>query len=165
MRRISPLLSILFLFITTALAEENTLSGVVTEISDGDTLVLLSESNARHKVRLSAIDAPEKSQPFGQKAKQALSDLCYKKAASVLIVNTDRYGRSVGEVTCDGRYANEVMLSQGMAWVYRKHAEGYAHFYRVEEAAKAQRQGLWKDANPIPPWDYRKLTRQNVGRQ
>lgn len=159
MRRISPLVSILFLFISAALAEENTLSGVITEISDGDTLVLLSKTNARHKVRLSAIDAPEKSQPYGQKAKQALSDLCYKKSALVVVVDTDRYGRLVGEVTCNGRYANELMLSQGMAWVYRKYAEGYADFYRIENAAKLQRRGLWTDATPIPPWDYRKQAR------
>lgn len=149
----------LILALIPSLAAAAIIEGTVISISDGDTLTIVDDQKIQHKVRLSAIDAPEKTQPFGQKAKQALSDLCYKKYASVVVIDTDRYGRSVGEVECNGRHANEIMLSRGMAWVYRKYAEGYAHFYRIEEVAKAKRVGLWEETNPIAPWEWRKASR------
>lgn len=144
------------LSLTSPTLQADTINGSVIGIADGDTLTILDGSYSEHKVRLAAIDAPEKAQPFGQKSKQAMSDLCYRKQATVVVIDTDRYGRSVGEVTCDGVYANEAMLQQGMAWVYRKYAKGYGHFYRVEDEAKSLGRGLWADANPVAPWEWRK---------
>lgn len=147
------------LSITSTTLQADTIAGSVIGISDGDTLTILDSSKIEHKVRLAAIDAPEKSQPFGQKSKQVMLDLCYRKQASVVIIDVDRYGRSVGEVTCSGVYANEAMLRQGMAWVYRKYAKGYGHFYKVEDEAKSSRRGLWSDASPVAPWEWRKAKR------
>jgi endonuclease YncB( thermonuclease family) len=138
-------------------ASADTLTGRVIGISDGDTLTVLDSSNHQHKIRLAAIDAPEKSQAFGNKSKQALSDLCFNKQASIKVVDTDRYGRTVGEVTCAGTNANDAMVRSGMAWVYRKYAKGYAGLYKLEDEAKAAKRGLWAEANPVPPWEWRKL--------
>lgn len=63
---------------------------------------MLDTGNTQFKIRLAAIDAPEKAQAFGQRGKEQLSDICYGKQASVTVVDTDRYGRTVGEVVCDG---------------------------------------------------------------
>jgi len=71
------------------------------------------------------------------------------------VVNTDRYGRTVGDVTCDGVHANAEMVSGGNAWVYRHYDKGFESFYPLEEAAKASRLGLWADDNPTPPWEWR----------
>jgi endonuclease YncB( thermonuclease family) len=145
----------MLLFAVPVLAD--TQAGRVVGISDGDTLTLLDESKVQHKIRLAAIDAPEKAQAFGNRSKQALSDLCYDKVASIKVVDTDRYGRTVGELSCAGTNANEAMVRSGMAWVYRKYAKGYPGLYKLEDEAKAAKRGLWTDSNPVPPWEWRKL--------
>lgn len=137
----------------------DTLEGRVVGISDGDTLTLLDTSNTQIKIRLAAIDAPEKAMPFGQRSKEKLSDICFGKQAAVNVVDTDRYGRTVGEITCDGTNANETMIKSGLAWVYRKYAKGYAHLYSFEDEAKAAKRGLWIDPYPVAPWDWRKAKR------
>lgn len=131
------------------------ISGRVVGISDGDTLTLLDASNAQYKIRLNAVDAPEAGQPFGQASKRALSDICYNTTAQVKYVNTDRYGRTVGDVMCDGISANEGMIVRGLAWVYDKYAKNYEYLYSMQDAAKADRVGLWSESNTIAPWDWR----------
>ena len=113
------------------------------------------------KIRLAAIDAPEKAQAFGQRGKEQLSEICFGKQASVNVVDTDRYGRTVGEVVCDGTNANEAMIKSGLAWVYRKYAKGYGHLYAFEDEAKAAKLGLWADTNPVEPWEWRKAKRNH----
>lgn len=129
--------------------------GHVVGISDGDTLTVLDSGNRQYKIRLSAIDAPEKNQPFGMKSKQALSSLCYGKEAKVTPLKEDRYGRTVADVDCGGRNVNEEQIRAGMAWVYRKYSKGYGDLYRLEDEARAGRQGLWADLEPVPPWEWR----------
>ncbi|MDP2152228.1 MAG: thermonuclease family protein [Methylotenera sp.] len=143
----------------SALAHGETINGRVVGISDGDTLTVLDASNTQFKIRLAAIDAPEKAQPFGQHGKQQLSDFCYGKSASVKVVSVDRYGRTVGDIDCAGINANQAMVQSGLAWVYRKYDKGYGHLYALEEEARKSRRGLWADSNPIAPWDWRKAKR------
>lgn len=137
-------------------AYSEAINGRVVGVSDGDTLTVLDASNTQFKIRLAAIDAPEKVQAFGQRAKQKLSDLCYGKTVSVQVVSIDRYGRTVGDVDCAGINANEVMVQSGFAWVYRKYDKGHEYLYAFEEDARNARRGLWADPNPIAPWDWRK---------
>jgi endonuclease YncB( thermonuclease family) len=143
----------------SALAHSETIHGRVVGISDGDTFTLLDASNTQFKIRLAAIDAPEKAQPFGQRGQQQLSHLCYGKSASVKVVSVDRYGRTVGDIDCAGINANQAMIQSGLAWVYRKYDKGYEHLYALEEEARNSRRGLWADSNPIAPWDWRKAKR------
>lgn len=150
-------LTLTFSLVTHAEAIE----GRVVGVSDGDTLTILDADNVQFKIRLAAIDAPEKAQAFGQRGKEQLSDICYGKQASVTVVDTDRYGRTVGEVVCDGSNANEAMIKSGLAWVYRKYAKGYGHLYAFEDEAKAAKRGLWADPNPTAPWEWRKAKRNH----
>jgi len=145
----------------SAIAHAETITGRVVGVSDGDTLTILDSTNTEYKIRLAAIDAPEKAQPFGQRGKQKLSDLCFGKSASIQVISTDRYGRSVGDVDCAGVNANEVMVQSGLAWVYRKYDKGYGHLYGLEEDARNTRRGLWSDNNPTPPWEWRKSKRNH----
>lgn len=147
----------------SVLAHGETINGRVVGLSDGDTLTILDASNTQFKIRLAAIDAPEKSQPFGERGKQKLSDLCYGKIAIIKVVSMDRYGRSVGDVDCAGINANQAMIESGLAWVYRKYDKGHEHLYAIEEEARNARLGLWTDSNPIAPWDWRKAKR-NLGK-
>lgn len=144
-----------FLLMPTSVSAVD-LSGKVVGVADGDTLTIHIEGSPQVRVRLSAIDAPEKAQAFGAVSKQALSDLCYGKTAQLDVVDTDRYGRKVAEVWCDGVYANGSMVAQGLAWVYRRYAGLRADLYAAELDARSSRLGLWADANPTPPWEFRR---------
>ena len=100
-------------------------NGQVVGISDGDTLTLLVPDDARFKqvkVRLGKIDTPESKQPYGERAKQALSDLAFGKPARV-VETTDKYGRTVGRVYVGAVDVNAELVKQGAAWVYRQYLQ------------------------------------------
>jgi endonuclease YncB( thermonuclease family) len=142
----------LLLVAGSALAQP--LTGRVVRVADGDTLTLLVDRSPI-KVRLSAIDAPEKGQPFRTRSRQGLSGLCFGKTAEVTIRGQDRYGRTLGDVICDGQSANEALVSQGLAWVYQQYAPRNSALYELESAARSARRGLWADADPMAPWAWR----------
>jgi micrococcal nuclease len=129
----------------------------VVGVADGDTLTILQD-NRQVKIRLANIDAPEKSQPFGQRSKQSLSNLCWKKDAQYETQDVDRYGRVVAVVTCDGVEVNRAQVKRGMAWVYPRYNKDRS-LPAIQESAAANHSGLWRDPNPVPPWEYRKSKR------
>lgn len=145
-------------FATTARSEPRVFEGRVVGVSDGDTITVLSKGKLRVRVRLAEIDAPESSQDFGSRAKQVLSDACFGKTAKVTSAKTDRYGRVVGRVYCDGLDAQEHLLRNGMAWVYDSYVQDRS-LYSFQEEAKAARRGLWAHTNSVPPWEFRRSTR------
>lgn len=126
----------------------------VIGISDGDTLKLLVNGKPL-KIRLANIDAPESRQAFGQRSKQHLSDLCFRKDATYLPQNKDRYGRTVAVVFCDGIEANRAQVEQGMAWVSPTYNRDPS-LWQLEKTARDMRRGLWSDPSPVPPWRWRK---------
>ena len=127
---INKLLTTLFFLLSLAV-QADTLEGNVVKIADGDTLTLLTSSNEQVKMRLAGIDTPEKKQPFGNKAKQALANLAFQKQALIEVEVKDRYGRTVGVVFVDGLNVNAELVKQGMAWVYRKYTNDKA-LYELE---------------------------------
>lgn len=143
----------------------DTLQGKVVAISDGDTVTVLDSSNTQRKIRLMGIDAPEKKQAFGNRSKESLSNLLFGKHVAVEYFKQDRYGRIVGKIMVDGTDANLEQVRAGLAWHYKQYEKeqtiddrvAYAH---AEEQAKAARKGLWLDLDPIPPWDWRRLSKQ-----
>lgn len=137
-----------------------TLQGKVVGISDGDTITVLDSSKTQHKVRLAGIDAPEKSQPFGERSKQHLSEMVFAKTVTVAWNKTDRYGRTVGKVVVNGQDANLSQIQTGLAWHYKQYekeqsAADRSSYAQAEIDARARRSGLWHDAMPVPPWDFR----------
>lgn len=154
-------LSLAILFSACAWADH--LSGRVVSVSDGDTLTILDSWNTQHRIRLAEIDAPEvgkgskkPGQPFGARSKQSLAELCLKHEATVEVLSTDRYGRSVGRVICSGVDANLEQVKKGMAWAYTQYCKRQEVF-QAEYDAKQNRRGLWADPNsPIRPWEWRK---------
>jgi endonuclease YncB( thermonuclease family) len=127
----------------------------VVAIADGDTLTVLV-SREQIKVRLSDIDAPEHKQPFGTRSRQSLAELCHGKAATVSDREKDRYGRTLGAVICAGVDANAEQVRRGMAWVYEQYAPKGSPLYAMQREAKAAQRGLWRDARPVPPWEWRR---------
>ncbi len=133
-------------------AHADTFTGKVVRILDGDTVEVLVD-RAPRRVRLAGIDAPEKAQPFGARAKQRLAELVGGQAVEVDWHKTDRYGRTVGKLISHGRDVNLAMVSSGMAWWYRRYADEQAPADRViyeaaERQARTERRGLWTDATP-----------------
>ena len=151
---INKLLTTLFFLLSLAV-QADTLEGKVVKIADGDTLTLLTSSNEQVKIRLAGIDTPERKQPFGNRAKQALANLAFQKQALIEVEAKDRYGRTVGVVFVDGLNVNAELVKQGMAWVYRKYTDD-KRLYTLESEAKQAKRGLWIDKNPIPPWELRR---------
>lgn len=139
-------------------------------MGDGDTLTLLDSERRQHKVRLSGIDAPERRQAYGERAKQHLAGLAHGKSVMVVWRTRDRYGRILGRVllprctASDCRYTTDAGLEQlkaGLAWHYVRYAKQQPYEERVryawsEQQARAKREGLWKEAEPVPPWRFRK---------
>lgn len=150
------LLAVALLRPASLAAEE--LRGPVVAISDGDTLTVLVDQRPL-KVRLWGIDAPEKAQAFGARSKASLAEMAFGKQARVEVRDTDRYGRAVSWVTVDGQAVNLRLVSQGLAWWYTRYAPKDSQLREAEQAARAQRLGLWADENPQPPWEFRKEKR------
>lgn len=140
----------LAILVTTFAAHAHQVIG----IADGDTITLLVDKKPV-KIRLANIDAPEKKQPFGQKSKQSLSDLCWGKDAQYQAQTTDRYKRTVALVYCDGTQVNKAQVQLGMAWVYPKYNKDPV-LPAIERAAKLTGLGLWADHAPVPPWEWRR---------
>ena len=130
------------------------LEGRVVGVHDGDTITLLIKGNRQIKVRLAQIDAPETTQAFGQRSKQSLSEMVFNKTITVEKETTDKYGRTVGTLFVEGVDANKEQVKLGMAWVYRKYLHDQS-LIPLEETARQSKVGLWADANPMAPWDYR----------
>lgn len=137
-----------------------TIEGRVVGISDGDTITVLDSAKTQHKIRLAGIDAPESKQAFGQASKKHLSDLVFGRQVTLDCGKTDKYRREICVVMVDDQDANLDQVKAGMAWWYRQYQKEQTSqqraTYEVAEAmAKAGKVGLWSDADPVPPWEWR----------
>lgn len=134
------------------------LSVVVVGISDGDTIKVLQSDRSLRRVRLAQIDAPETGQPFAKRSKQALAGICFGKQAEIELEGQDHYGRSIARVSCNGVDAQSFMVRNGLAWVFTRYATDKT-LLPLQERARMEGAGLWADAHPTPPWEYRHLTK------
>jgi endonuclease YncB( thermonuclease family) len=142
-------------------AAADTLHGHVVGASDGDTATILDATNTQFKIRLMGIDAPEKKQAFGNKSKEHLSGLIFNKDVTVEYYKKDKYGRTVGKIMIDGVDANLEQVKAGMAWHYKQYlkeqsVDDRSLYALAEDAARAEKLGLWVDKEPVPPWNWRK---------
>lgn len=131
---------------------------LIVAIADGDTLTALCNDHQQVKVRLAEIDAPEKSQPFGQRSKQSLAEMCFNAKAEIQVQATDRYKRTVGRVTCNGVDANAEQVKRGMAWVYDQYVKERS-LYSLQDSARQAGVGLWSGTGadaPVKPWEWRR---------
>ena len=148
----------LILLCFSSICSAETLIGMATHIYDGDTFVLQAD-NQYHRIRLASIDAPELDQPYGLKAKRALSKLVYNKPIIAQVLDTDKYGRKIATVYAQNHNANRYMLEHGAAWHYgyfNIFSEEFEQYQQLEKNARKNRIGLWQQPNPTPPWVWRK---------
>ena len=150
---------------TASAPGQQTLSGRVVRIADGDTITVLDASNTQHRIRLQGIDAPESKQDFGAQSKKKLSGLIFGKDVEVVYEKTDQYGRLVGKILLDGRDINLEQVRSGMAWHYKEYEREQSTadrelYARAEDEARSARRGLWVDTNPVEPSEFRRAERQ-----
>jgi micrococcal nuclease len=130
-------------------------SAKVVGVADGDTITVLRD-RTQVRLRIDGIDCPESGQAFGSRAKGFTSELTFGKVVRVRPRNKDRYGRTIAEVVLpDGRDVNHELVRAGFAWWFPKYAPRDTELARLEAEAKGAKRGLWSDARPIPPWEWR----------
>jgi len=151
---------VVFLAVSSLAASKQpyTLNGKVVAIACGDTLTVLDDANVQHHIRLAGIDAPERKQAFGNKARHALGDMVFGKVVRVDVIDVDRYKREVGRIFLANRFINMEMVRDGFAWRYPQYDRG-GEFSIAEGDARLHRRGLWADRYPAPPWEFRRATR------
>lgn len=132
----------------------------VVAISDGDTFTGLNSDNLQLKFRIFGIDAPEKKQAFGNRAKEYLSSLIFSKEVTVDVQSQDGWGRYISYVyTPEGQDVSLLMLNEGMAWHFIKY-DNTECYKRAEVSARNARKGLWSDNEPVAPWEFRALNKR-----
>lgn len=148
------LTALLMLGISAAHAGQ--LSGRVVGVIDGDSLKIVIDGR-QTEVRLAGIDAPEKGQPYGARAKQVLADLVYGREVTLQASGTDRYKRTLATVYLGERSINAAMVEAGAAWVYTAYTDD-ARLLQLQASAKAQQAGLWQlpAGAQVPPWEWRR---------
>ena len=135
-------------------------SGRVVHVHDGDSLTVIDQGK-KLRVRLAGIDAPELSQPYGWKALRSLAKLCRGKEATLVERGKDEDGGLLASVACAGSGgektdASAEQVKKGLAWVFRTYLPLGSPLYEMETSARLLQKGLWKDKEPVPPWEWRK---------
>lgn len=153
MKRIIVFLLAIFLYFT--LFANETLSGKVKSVIDGNTLEVEGKNNEVHVIQLAGIDCPELGQEFGDHAKTHLENLILRKDVVVTFTGKDRLGNYLATVLVDGKTDIRLeLLKEGLAWTAERNP--LPELESVKESARENEKGLWKTENPTPPWVYRR---------
>lgn len=147
------------------------IEGRIAEVAAGDTATLELAGGSRRSLRLHAVAAPIGSQPYADESRRALVAMVQGKPVRFEIQREDAYRRLVGKLLvaptdcaapcAPTRDAGLAQLEAGLAWWYREerkqqtlHDQGYYEY--AEFDARTRRIGLWRDASPTPPWEWRR---------
>lgn len=150
--------SAFFLLSTPGITGE--FSGTIIEVHDGDTLTLRS-GKEQIRIRLYGIDCPELKQEMGEEAKKFTSVLCNGKDVKISTgKSNDRYKRTIGIVSTQGKVLNIELLKAGLAWHYKQYSRD-KNFADAEQEAIDKKIGIWQTQKPQAPWEYRKARRNN----
>lgn len=153
MPKLIRVVALLWLLVVSTGTTPRTFSGKVVKVIDGDTIdVLVGRETQR--VRFFGIDAPERAQAYYTEARKHLADWVAGQPVKVIIRDTDRYGRIVGDVYLKDAHINLRLVREGWAWHYTHYSDNPA-LQAAEKAARRDRRGLWQQSNPTPPWTYR----------
>ena len=165
----------LFLTLMPSTLWGNAIEGNVVKVADGDTITIKDDSGNKHRIRLGGIDAPEKNQPYGKESTQSLLELTSGKPVVIEYEKRDRYNRIVGKVLVDppGEVfcmaldcvkkidAGLEQIKKGLAWHYKKYqgeqsVEDRGTYGVAEVEAREKDLGLWKNSEPMAPWEWRR---------
>lgn len=131
------------------------ITGVISRVTDGDTLTLQSEGRSPIEVRLRDIDAPEICQDYGVDAKKALERFALGKPATLTVSARDSFGRTVGNVVVEGQSLSKWMVAEGHAWSARTRFDR-GPLMKEERMATALHRGIHATSGAVLPKDFRK---------
>jgi micrococcal nuclease len=143
--------------------------GTVTKVIDGDTVIIRPLSGKQIKCRLYGIDAPEMpydgnpGQAYGRASDRELNNLILHTAVEMTLTGESSYDREICIIKKMGVDINREMVIRGYAWAYREHLRGNyeSEYIGAENEARKMHRGLWQQANPQPPWEFRNISRRN----
>ena len=135
-------------------------------IHDGDTLRVRSSKGEVLKIQFACVDAPELKQPLGEESRNYLQSMINEAngKVKVKIIETDWYGRSVGEVWTQSGLLQSRMAAANMAFAYAQYSKDCPNWNAVkssEKAASELKLGVWRSPNFQRPWDWRKANKNN----
>lgn len=157
-------------------------TGECVGISDGDTISVMRDGKPV-KVRLYGIDSPERGQDFGERAREFVGRLAFRKNVTVIPVDMDRYGRIVAQISIDSDEDEDIeiahvevngvnlsrsLVESGFAWVYDQHctAPECNDWRALQDQARLEKRGLWSHLDAISPWEWRRRQkRESYGMQ
>lgn len=124
---------------------------IVLQVEDGDSIIVTNNE----RVRLSHIDAPESNQPWGEESTYYVKRACLGENVKLLRKGNDIHGRTLAEVVLpDGKILNQELVRYGLAWHYRQYSSD-SFYQQLEFEARAKKRGLWAEARPVAPWNWR----------
>jgi endonuclease YncB( thermonuclease family) len=137
-------------------AQPKQLVGVVTHVTDGDTLwVLLAGGAEPVKVRFAGIDAPEICQAGGATSLAALKTKALRQTVRLDTSRYDDYGRMLARVQLGSDDLGAWMVQQGQAWSYR-YRNSPGPYAAEERGARAAGRGVWAVPGAVEPRAFRK---------
>ena len=133
---------------------------IVSRVTDGDTIVGKTRDNTNVRIRLYGIDCPELDQPYGKDAQAFLESFLLGAHVVIEELEPDHYGRVVAVVYLveTQKSIQELLLVEGLAWIYPKYCTRAECLSWLEQQNTAQRlrKGLWSSSSRVPPWIWRK---------
>ena len=135
------------------------ISGKITKVSDGDTVILTDNNGKKRRIRLNGIDCPEIGQEYGAEARKYVEKIALGKYTSVEIVGKDQYKRILGILYVDGINVNEALLKDGLAWVYKYNKD--PKYEQLAKQAQAIKLNIWSNPNAIDPYIWRKTEKRS----
>jgi endonuclease YncB( thermonuclease family) len=132
-----------------------TFSGLVVDVTDGDTYDVRRSIGGAVTIRLHGVDAPESAQSYGTAATRDARQYVGGKSVRVAVEEIGRYGRAVASVEVQGADLGAMLIRRGLAWHYRQYAPGETEYARLERQARNAGRGLWSQVNPTAPWTWR----------
>lgn len=120
----------------------------VSDVIDGDTIVVALDGGVEERVRLIGINSPETGECFASEATEGLESLVGGRTVRLEpdVNDRDRFGRLLRYVwTTDGRLANEIVVEEGWA-LAREYPPDTARAEQLdaaEQSAADSGAGLW----------------------
>jgi endonuclease YncB( thermonuclease family) len=157
--RIAIVLALTLAATLSGCLSQDSFEGRCVKVYDGDTIEVMAGGSTSLRVRLHAIDAPEKGQPFSNVARTRTRELVEGKRVRVEVRDRDQYDRLVARIYVEDADLSEQLIREGLAWHYTRYSSEIALGNAQREARRAHR-GLWQDPEPEPPWAFRRRQRE-----
>lgn len=151
----------------------------LVRVVDGDTVVVRRFGLLgfyEESIRLAGIDAPERNQPGGTEATEALRNFLNRSIPRGVVYLTtrgyDRYGRTIGDIAIK-TYCSTIlnpyrlcivdsarfMVRNGYAWAVADYGAS-RRLLSLWSLARQRRRGIWRLPNPLLPSIWRRRRRR-----